>query len=104
MIVYPIITNDGTYLHDAKEVERYLEETVGISIWDLEVVSDGYDSLLASRDEQEMIADEYCSRMSALCDEMREVARRLESGKRGSGYTKEYLAGVIMRAINNYGN
>lgn len=103
MIVYPIVVNDGTYLHDAKEVERYLEETIGIPVRDIEFVSDGYDSLLASRDEQEMIADDYHTRMVTLCEEMEDVAEKLESGKRGSHYTKEYLAGVIRRSIKIWG-
>ena len=46
-----------------------------------------------------MIADGYSQDLGMLIDEVEAVAERLQSGKKGKGYTKSDLADALLYAV-----
>lgn len=101
-----ICLNDGTWLHDTYDLLKWLDE-VGITpdeMWHAMEEFGGtpekdYDALEDAYHEQEMIADGYSQDLGMLIDEVEAIAERLQSGKKGKGYTKDDLAEALLYAV-----
>jgi hypothetical protein len=107
-----ILLNDGTSIQNKDDLLGYLASAGIVHDGDLESVfyllrdaigiDEELDSALSKAEEYELIADEYKCNMDGLCDEVREIAHRLLSGKRGANYTKEYLGNALLNAIRQF--
>lgn len=101
-----ICLNDGTWLHDTYDLLKWLDE-VGITpeeMWYAMEEFGGtpgqdYDALEDAYHEQEMIADGYSQDLGMLINEVEAIAERLQSGKKGKGYTKGDLADALLYAV-----
>lgn len=107
-----IFLSDGTVLHGGYDAVGFLN-SIGISyesdfralFYMLREIVGEDDELSLARDkadEYEMVADGYCQNLVGLCDEVRAVAEKLISGKRGANYTKEYLGNALLNAVRTY--
>ena len=107
---YPILMNDGNALHYAQEATKWVESQ-GINPKELLYALDddpnvgGFQSQIKIlndvADEHEMCADGNLQNLQALIQEMESLADRLESGKKGTGYTKSDIAAAIRTACKN---
>ena len=107
-----VLLNDGTSIKDDNDLTRFFNKLgvfydgdfYALYLMMREIVGEG-DELESARDkadEYELIADEYKQNMDGLCEECLAIADRLQSGKRGTNYTKEYLGNALRRAVSQY--
>lgn len=107
-----VFLSDGTVIKDGRDAVEFLNQ-LGIDhdgdflalyymLRDIIGVDDDVCAAQDKADEYELIADEYKQNMDGLCDEVRAIAEKLISEKRGPNYTKVYLGGALLRAVDQY--
>lgn len=106
MGAYPLFMKDGTIIHDCEEFKTWLEDQTRQSTDGLfDGLSDDKSvikTLEIDRDWYERQCDGYHSELNEFMNEVEDVCEKLESGKRGKGYTKLEIARQLRDSIRSH--